>query len=87
MRVQRSVYLNDSSSENSCSWTAGEAPTFQDPGLLGDADLSLGDNGFALGVADVSWDEVEAGLLLLGGAREVERQQLPVRQLKSYAHV
>lgn len=60
--------------------------TFQDSGLLGDADLPLGDDGFALRVADVGGDEGEAGLLLLPGAREVERQQLPVRRLKSDAH-
>lgn len=63
-----------------------ESLTFQDAGLLGDADLPLGDDGFALRVADVGGDEGEAGLLLLPGAREVERQQLPVRRLKSDAH-
>lgn len=62
-----------------------EPLTFQDSRLLGDADLPLGDDGFALRVADVGRDEGEAGLLLLPGAREVERQQLPVGRLKSDA--
>lgn len=60
----------------------GKSFTFQDSGLLGDADLPLGDDGFALGVADVGWDEGEAGLLLRPGARVVQGQQLPVRRLE-----
>lgn len=48
--------------------------TFQGAWFLCDADLSLWDNGFTLRVANVSWDERQAGPLLLLRAREIQRQ-------------
>lgn len=62
--------------------------TFQDARFLRDADLPLWDDGFPLRVADVSWDQGSAGLLLFLRAREVQRQQLPIDGLeRKHVHI
>lgn len=62
--------------------------TFQDARFLRDADLPLWDDGFALRVADVSWDQGSAGLLLFLRAREVQRQQLLIDGLEGkHVHI
>lgn len=48
--------------------------TFQGAWFLCDADLSLWDDRLTLGVANVSWDERQAGPLFFLRARVVQRQ-------------